>query len=68
MTDRIKGLTVVLERDIREDDCRAIIDAIRMVKGVLRVESHVMTSNDYMIREQVRHELEQKLLDALRTL
>lgn len=67
MTDRIKGLTVVLDRDIRDDDCQAIIDAVSMIRGVLRVEKHVMTGSDYMVREQVRHELEQKLLDALRT-
>ena len=34
MTDRFKGLTVVLDRDIREDDAEYIIKTISMIKGV----------------------------------
>lgn len=49
MTDRIKGLSVSLTHDIRDDDCQAIIDAIKMVKGVEAVEMHVTTSDDWML-------------------
>lgn len=38
MTDRYSGFAVVLERDIREDDAQAIIDAIKMIRGVAAVE------------------------------
>jgi len=31
MTDRIKGLTVSLITDIREDDCEAVVKAIEMI-------------------------------------
>jgi hypothetical protein len=34
MTDRYNSLTVVLDRDIREDDAEHILNAIRMIKGV----------------------------------
>lgn len=34
MTDRVKGLTVIFEQDIRDDDCEYITNAIRMIRGV----------------------------------
>jgi hypothetical protein len=37
MTDRLKGITVTLVTDIREDDAQRIRDAIGMVNGVLSV-------------------------------
>lgn len=38
MTDRHSGYLVTLSDDIREDDAQHIINALRMVKGVLSVE------------------------------
>jgi len=46
MTDRYKGLMVVFEKDIRDDDAKKIIDAIKMIKGVLNVEPSISTSED----------------------
>lgn len=41
MTDRIRTLTVALDHDYRDDDAQAILDAIRMVRGVAAVEAEV---------------------------
>lgn len=41
MTDRHSGYLVVLEADLREDDAQAVIDALRMVKGVADVIPHI---------------------------
>jgi hypothetical protein len=41
MTDRYFSLLVALERDIREDDCEDIINAIGMIRGVLKVSGNV---------------------------
>ena len=41
MTDRIKGFTVVLAQDVREDDFEAIENVVRMIKGVQSVHRHV---------------------------
>ncbi len=38
MTERYSGFVVVLDEDRREDDSEAIIQAIRQLKGVLKVE------------------------------
>lgn len=35
MTDRVKGITIVLENDIREDDVESLIEAVRHFRGVL---------------------------------
>ena len=38
MTDRHAAYIVTLDQDVREDDAEAIINALRMVKHVLKVE------------------------------
>ncbi len=57
MTDRIKGLTVSLSYDIRDDDCQPIINAIRMIKGIEDVEMHVTDVHDWIARKHVKSEL-----------
>lgn len=48
MTDRYAGYVVTMAGDMREDDARAVITAIQMIKGVISVkpvvadiESHI---------------------------
>lgn len=38
MTERHSGYVVALDHDIRDDDAEAVINAIRMIKGVLSIE------------------------------
>ncbi len=66
MTDRINSLVVVLEKDIRDDDCEPILDAIRMIKGVLHVKANVASHTDYMAEERAKHALTQKVWEALK--
>lgn len=61
MTDRFDSLTVVLERDTREDDAEAIIQAIRMIKGVLSVKPHVADLQTHIAQERVRREITEKI-------
>lgn len=65
MTDRYNYLTVALERDIREDDAKALIGAIRMLRGVLKVAPHVVEAGDWTAEERVRRELGEKLQAVL---
>lgn len=65
MTDRIKGFTVVLDRDYRDDDADVIKSAIEMVKGVLSVGPSVVTPDDWINRSRIRLELREKLLEAV---
>ena len=41
MTDRYNALTVVMEKDMRDDDAEALIAAIRQLRGVLSVSGNV---------------------------
>lgn len=65
MSDRIKGFTVVLEKDTRDDDFESIMDAVMMIKGVAGVTPSLSDSDDWMNRERVRRELAGKIWDAL---
>jgi hypothetical protein len=66
MTDRIKGLTVLLEPDKREDDAQAIIDAIRMIRGVVSVKTHVTDVDHHFAVDTARRELVNKLWEVLK--
>ena len=68
MTDRIKGLTVALAQNIREDDCQPIIDAIKMIKGVEGVILHVADPMDYIAKQQVKNELRDKIFEWFKNL
>lgn len=65
MTDRLKGCTVVFENDIRTDDAEVLINSIRMLRGVLSVETNVSDTDDWMNRERIKHELTRKLWEVL---
>ena len=66
MTDRIKGLTVLLEPDKRDDDAEYIINAIRMIKGVVSVKSHIADTDHHLAVETARRELTTRLRDVLK--
>lgn len=66
MSDRFNALTVVLDRDIRDDDAEPLINAIRMLKGVQSVEPRVADVSDHIAYGRVRREIEDRLWKALR--
>jgi ADP-dependent phosphofructokinase/glucokinase len=65
MTDRIKGLSVALEKPIRADDCEELIAAIKMLKGVAKVKTHVANYDHWFAAQQVRNEIKDKILDVV---
>jgi hypothetical protein len=65
MTDRLKGVWVTFDKDIRTDDAQPIIDAIKCLRHVLSVEPNVTDVPDYMARERVRMEYSEKLWEVL---
>ena len=68
MTDRIKGLTVTLEGDIRDDDCEVITTAISMIRGVAFVSTHVADIGHHMAKQQLKGELRIKIYDLVEKL
>lgn len=66
MTDRIKGFVVTLESDVRIDDVKAIMTSISMIKGVINVEPSIAGVDDQINQARIKHELSQKILNALK--
>ena len=65
MTDRIHSLTVVLEKDMREDECEKLICAIMMLRNVLDVHTFVVDANSYMAETRAKSEIVQKLFKII---
>lgn len=65
MTDRYNALTVVLEKDMREDDAEQLLCAIRQLRGVLSVSGNVADLTDHIAQERARHDLGIKLWSVL---
>jgi len=65
MTDRYHSLTVVLEHDIRDDDAEPLINAIKMLHGVLSVKGNVSSFEVHTATERARFELGQKLWEVI---
>ena len=65
MTDRLNGVWVAFEKDIRDDDAELIINAIKHIRGVLAVTPKIVDSSDWIAEERARRELGSKLLDIV---
>jgi hypothetical protein len=65
MTDRYYSLTVVLDKEIRQDDCQSLIDAILMMKRVIKVIPHIADASHYCAMETARYDMRKKLWEAL---
>lgn len=66
MTDKIAGYVVTLENNIREDDAETILNAIRMVRGVLCVTAQKDDVIGQILAERVRRQVIDKLLELLK--
>lgn len=65
MTDRISALSVVLSQDMREDDVRALVEAISLFSGVLQVSTRVADLSEHIAHARVRRELSDALWKVL---
>lgn len=65
MTDRLKGVLVTFDHDIRVDDVEPLIAAIQQLRGVLDVSEIKVNPDDYMNRARVANELRSQLIDVL---
>lgn len=65
MTDRVKGLWVSFERDIREDDAQPMIAAIKQFRGVADVQANIANPDDWLNRTQIQMEFRRKIFAAL---
>lgn len=65
MTDRIHSLTVILDKDYRDDDVKVISNAIRMIRGVIEVKEHVADLNSKMAEAMAESRMRTKIFELL---
>ena len=66
MSDRYNYLTVVLERDLKDEEAEPLIAAIKQLRGVLSVAPNVTDATALLAEERVRSELRKKLWQIMR--
>ena len=65
MTDRVNSLTVVLDKDIRDDDVQGLVDAILHMKNVCSIGLRITDSRDYVAQSRAREKLGREILKVL---
>lgn len=65
MTDRIKGVWVAFDRDIRTDDVEPLLEALKCFRGVSSVTTSTVHADDWMNRDRIRNELSARLYEVL---
>lgn len=66
MTDRLKGLTVTFDRNIRDDDAELIINAVLMIKGVQDVHPLVVNPDGWVVANKARMDMRDRIMQALK--
>jgi hypothetical protein len=61
MTERYRGFTVGLAKDIRDDDAEVIISAIKMIKGVLDVRPISTDGSEIVTEMRIKNALKEKV-------
>lgn len=67
MTNRVNAFIVILERDIREDDAESTLNAIKQIRGVLKVKPHLADGEEAIAEARVRADLIGRIFDLLKT-
>jgi hypothetical protein len=65
MSDRHAGYIVTLEKNVKDEDSEATMDAIRQLRGVVDVRPIVSDVQHHTARMQVRAELGVRLMEVL---
>jgi len=65
MTDRISSFVVVLAEDMRVDEIKHVLNAIGMVKGVIKVTPNVAKHEDVVAHARIARGLKDELHKAI---
>jgi hypothetical protein len=68
MSNIVKGFTVILENEVREDDVKIINQAISMIKGVAKVDNVLAHHEDHFVEQRIKHELKIKAYNAIKSI
>ena len=62
---RVKGFTVTLERDIKQEDFQRVLEAVEMINGVLHVEPVLTTGQDHITRMRLKNDITRNILKLI---
>lgn len=65
MSNKIKGFTVVLEKDVSEEYAGHISNAIRMITGVIDVTHVIANPHDFIEQSRCNTAMTEKLLKVI---
>lgn len=65
MTDRIHSIMVVLEKDIRDDEIQPLLDAIQLLRGVLKVKANVTDVDAELAQSRAYQKLRGEVMSLL---
>lgn len=65
MTDRLHGFIVHFDKKIREDDAEVLARAILCLKNVVDVTPLVAEPHDWVVAENARREMRERVRKAL---
>lgn len=68
MTDRVHSLTLILDRDIREDDIESLVQALYHLKHVIQVDKNVSNIESHMAEGRAKWELRRQLVQVMKEL
>lgn len=66
MSDYHCGYVVILEDEIKDEYSKAVIDAIRQLRGVLDVQPVVANAEFHIAKEQARWDVQKQVMDVFR--
>jgi len=66
MPDRVNYLTVGLEKNMREEDVEALVQAIRCMRGVLDCKPNIVDSTCWVAETRAKQELMEKIFNVFK--
>ena len=65
MSDRINSFTIVLDKDIKDEDAQPLIAGLKMFKGVIDVTPNVTTPDLHVALIRERYRINDELLKII---
>ncbi len=66
MTDRIHSITLVLDKDMRDDDAESLIEACRQLRRVISVTPNISDPNVHVAEQRCRYRVVTEIDAAVR--
>lgn len=62
---KVKGFTVTLDRDIKEEDFQRVQEAVEMITGVLHVHPSLATGQDHITKMRLKNDITRNILKLI---